>query len=167
MINFGLPYMGSKSKIAADLIRLIPPGKRFVDIFAGGCAMTHAALLTGRWEQYLANDISRIPELFYNAIRGKYKDERRWISREDFFAMRDDDLYVKVSWSFGNKGDSYLYSTEIEPYKRACHYAVVLDDWTPLYELCPEVAAAAQRALKGKTDLKVRRLSFGPSIVKK
>lgn len=44
--TFGIPYMGSKNRIAEELIRKIPEGKRFVDLFAGGCAMTHAAILS-------------------------------------------------------------------------------------------------------------------------
>lgn len=44
--TFGTPYMGSKNGIAEDLIRQMPEGKRFVDLFAGGCAMTHAAILS-------------------------------------------------------------------------------------------------------------------------
>lgn len=60
-----------------------------------------------------------MPQLFMDAIAGKYRDERRWISREDFFALKDSDPYVRSCWSFGNNGQSYLYSREIEPYKQA------------------------------------------------
>ena len=166
MINFGLPYQGSKSKIAADLIRIIPPGQRFVDVFAGGCAMTHAAFLARKWRGILANDVVETPRLFLDAASGKYKDETRWISREDFAALKDKDLYVRMSWSFGNNGVCYLYSQEIEPYKKACHYAVVFDDWSDMKRLCPETWGAAYRALKGKTNLRQRRLAFGPAIVR-
>lgn len=34
--------MGSKSKIAADIVATLPPADTFVDLFAGGCAITHA-----------------------------------------------------------------------------------------------------------------------------
>ena len=166
-INFGLGYKGSKSAIAADLIRLIPSGDRFVDVFAGGCAMTHAALLAGRWKSILANDIVPLPEFFVNAVKGKHKGESRWISREDFFRLKDTDLFARYCFSFGNNGDEYMYNTKIEPYKKACHYAIFFDDWTDMYRLCPEVVATAQAALKGKTDTKSRRLAFGPAIIRK
>ena len=166
-INFGLGYKGSKSAIAADLIRLIPSGERFVDVFAGGCAMTHAALLAGRWKSILANDIVPLPEFFVNAVKGKYKRENRWISREDFFRLKDTDLFARYCFSFGNNGDEYMYNTKIEPYKKACHYAIFFDQWDDMYRLCPEVVATAQAALKGKTDTKARRLAFGPAIVRK
>jgi len=165
MINYGLPYMGSKSKIAADLIRMIPSGARFVDVFAGGCAMTHAALLAGRWDAVLANDITDTPALFVAAVNGQINDDR-WISRAEFFALKDKDPLIRAVWSFGNQGDTYLYGEEIEPYKRACHYAIFFDDWAPLRELCPEIVGACRMALKGKTDRKARRLAFSPATVR-
>jgi len=167
MINFGLGYMGSKSVIARDLIKLIPSGERFVDAFAGGCAMTHAALLVGRWPKVLANDIVEVPEFFVNAVKGQYRDETRWISREDFFKLKDTDLFVRYCYSFGNDGQTYMYDAKLEPYKKACHYAVVFDDWADFMRLCPEVYATAKAALEGKTDTQARRLAFGPAIVRK
>ena len=44
--------------------------------------------------------------------------------------MKDTDAYVAFCWSFGNKGETYLYSKEIEPYKKALHYARVLNDFS-------------------------------------
>ena len=41
--------------------------------------------------------------MFLDAIEGKFADETRWISREDFFALKDTDTMVSVCWSFGNK----------------------------------------------------------------
>lgn len=165
-VNFGMPYKGSKSKIARDLIGIIPSGERFVDVFAGGCAMSHAALLAGRGKSVLANDITDTPQFFVDALKGKYKDRNEWISREDFFRLKDSDPFVRYCYSFGNNGKDYLYSREIEPYKKACHYATVFDDWTLLQQLCPEVAGYARISLKGITDIKVRRLHFGPAVVR-
>lgn len=165
-VNFGLPYKGSKSKIAAELIQLLPSGERFVDVFAGGCAMTHAALLTGRWNSILANDITDAPCFFIDVLNGKYKDEIRWISREDFVRLKDSDPFVRFCFSFGNNGENYMYSEELEPYKKACHYAVCFDQWNELQALCPEVAGYARLALKGVTDVKARRLRFGPAVVR-
>lgn len=55
--TYGVPYRGSKNKLAEDIIALLPKGKRFDDLFAGGCAMTHCALLSGKWEKILNNDL--------------------------------------------------------------------------------------------------------------
>ena len=43
-MTYGVPYQGSKQRIAPDIVRMLPSGDVFVDLFAGGCAMTHAAL---------------------------------------------------------------------------------------------------------------------------
>lgn len=56
-MNYGIPYQGSKNRIAKDIVELLPSGKRFVDLFAGGCAMTHAAMLSGKYERFLVNDL--------------------------------------------------------------------------------------------------------------
>ena len=165
-MRYGLPYKGSKNSIAKQIIDFLPSAENFYDLFAGGCAITHAALLSGKYRYIYFNDINPgITQLFLDAVRGKYKNESSWISREDFFALKDSDPYIRYCWSFGNDGDSYLYSQEIEPYKKACHYAVVFNWWDLLKELCPEVWEAAYDALKGIKDRKKRRLAFGPAIV--
>ena len=121
--RFGVSYMGSKNKIVKALIPQVPSAKYFVDLFAGGSAMTHGAMLSGKYERFIANDIGDAPSLFQRAINGEFRDEKRWISRDDFFALKDSDPYVRYIWSFGNKGTFYLYSKEIEPYKKAYHFA--------------------------------------------
>lgn len=165
-MNYGLPYKGSKSRIADEIYELFPVKKNFYDLFCGGCAMTHYALLRGDFEKFIINDIQGIcPELFWEAIHGKYKNESRWISREDFYAT--DDAYVRFIWSFGNNLKNYLYSKELEPFKKACHYAIVFDDWSLYEKLCPETVDAAKFALNGIKDRKERRLAFGPAVVAK
>lgn len=123
MKRYGIPYQGSKNAIAAHIVaEFLTPSACLVDIFAGGCAVTHAALEAG-WHKVIANDISDAPELFAAAARGEYKNEKRWISREDFARLKDSDLYVRYCWSFGNNARNYMYSVEIEPWKKALHYA--------------------------------------------
>ena len=118
-MRYGIPYLGSKSKLAERIVSLLPRAEHLYDVFCGGCAIAHCAALSGKWGHIHINDISDMPQLFMDAIAGKYRDERRWISREDFFALKDSDPYVRSCWSFGNNGQDYLYSREIEPYKRA------------------------------------------------
>ena len=133
-MNYGLPYMGSKNKIAEWVVGHFPEKKHFYDLFAGGCAVTHCAMLKSKFNTYTINDISKMTELFTDAISGKYADERRWISREDFFRLKDNDEYVRICWSFGNKGKDYLYSKEIEPWKKALHHARVYGDFSLMEE---------------------------------
>ena len=134
-MRYGVPYRGSKNKIAQWVISNLPAGDTLVDLFAGGCAVTHAALLSGKWNHIVANDIGDAPQLFMDAIHGKYADEKRWISREDFYRLKDSDPYVSLCWSFGNNRRDYLYSKEIEPWKKALHYARVFGDASLLREL--------------------------------
>lgn len=135
-IKYGLPYMGSKNSIAHLIINFLPERENFYDLFAGGCAITHCALLSKKWQNYYFNDIEGdITQLFLDAINGKYKNETRWISREDFVKLKDKEPYVKYCWSFGNKGNNYLYGKDIEPYKKAYHYAIFFNDYSLFYEL--------------------------------
>lgn len=164
--KYGTPYKGSKSRIAEKIIDFLPPAHTLVDLFAGGCAITHCAFLSGKWERIIANDLSDVPKLFFDAIQGKYRDERRWISREEFFTNKEADPYIRTIWSFGNDTNTYLYSREIEPYKRACHYAVAYGDFEPLRALCPEVSGACEEVLSeiALANLKERRLVFKAAI---
>ena len=127
-MRYGLPYQGSKNAIAEKLVSVLPCADNFYDLFAGGCAITHRAMIDGRWKNYYANDIDNIPTLFFDAVNGKYKDEKRWISLDDFTSLKDNDLYVSICWSFGNNRKHYLYSKEIEPWRKALHYARVFND---------------------------------------
>lgn len=141
--NFGLPYMGSKNRIAKQLITEIiwnePNAQIFIDLFAGGCAMSHAAILSGKFKKVIANDINAMPTLFKDAILGKYRDEKRWISRDEFHKLKDTDMYVKSCWSFGNDGSNYLYGEHLEPYKKAYHYAKVFGDFSLFNEFAPYI----------------------------
>ncbi len=130
-MKYGLPYKGSKNKLAERIVRLLPRKKHLIDLFCGGCAVSHAALLMDKYEHIHINDINWMcPTLFIDALNGKYNDESRWISREDFFRLKDTDPYVAVVWSFGNNLRDYLYSREIEPLKKAIHYAMFFGDYS-------------------------------------
>ena len=120
-MRYGLPYQGSKNKIAPWVLEHLPQADTLVDLFAGGCAVTHCAMLSGMFERIIANDITDSVTLFQDALDGKYENESRWISREDFMRLKDTDPYVRIVWSFGNNQEDYLYSRDIESYKKAVH----------------------------------------------
>lgn len=130
-MKYGLPYKGSKNKLAERIVRLFPRRTNLVDLFCGGCAVSHAALLMGKYEHIFINDINWMcPTLFMDALQGKYANDTRRISREDFIRLRDTDPYVAMVWSFGNNMRDYLYSKEIEPLKKAIHYALFFSDYS-------------------------------------
>ena len=132
--SYGVSYKGSKNKIAAEVVYNIPSAPLLIDVFAGGGAITHAALLSHRFSSILANDYDcGALQLFYRASHGliDFEEERkRWVSREDFKRLKDTDPIVRYHWSFSNGGRDYLYSKDREPYKRAYHFALNCNDWT-------------------------------------
>lgn len=124
MKNYGLPYKGSKNTIARELIREIPGGTRFIDLFGGGAAMTYAALLSGKYQSVLYNDKEPlIVQFFKDTLNGRFKTgfQPEWVSAEDFKKLKDQDGYIRYAWSFGNNGREYLYNPFIEPIKKQAH----------------------------------------------
>lgn len=151
MGNYGIPYMGSKNSIAHIIIDILPKADNFYDLFCGGCSITHCAMLSKKWKHIIFNDIDKeMPQLFLDSIHGKYKDEKRWISKEDFEKLKDKSAYIRCVWSFGNKGTNYLYGKEIEPYKKAFWYAVMYDDFSLFWNLGINIPHFKDKTYKAK-----------------
>ena len=115
----GLPYQGSKKKIAKKIVEIIKQNfgvdKVVYDVFGGGGAITAECLINGLDVKY--NDhCGFITAAFQKVI----SSDREWlktliISREEFLKIRakqektlDDELKLLVN-SFGNNRQSYLY----------------------------------------------------------
>lgn len=62
------------------------------------------------------------------AINGGFNNENRWISREEFYQLKDTDPYVAICFSFGNNLVDYLYGKDVEPIKKALYYSRVFSD---------------------------------------
>lgn len=136
MSTWGISYQGSKSGIAENLIKQLPDGKRLVDLFGGGFAISHCALYSGKYERVLYNELNPLlPPLIKDAVQGKYNYKvfkPQWISKDDFNNFKEQDGYIKYIWSFSNAGKSYLFSEELEPQKHAIHDYIVFNkknDW--------------------------------------
>ena len=165
-MNYGLPYKGSKNRIAKKILDVLPPAPVLYDVFCGGCAITHAALLSGKYSRVVANDINgMIPHAFETALAGGFRNEDRWISRDDFQKLHKTDPYVAICFSFGNNLHEYCYARDLEPYKRALHYAIFWKDIAPWAELCPETADALKKAVESEQDRHKRRIGAGRAIV--
>ena len=123
----GLPYVGSKKKIAKKLIEIIKQNfgtdKTIYDLFGGGGAITLECKLQGLDVVY--NDIDPIPGL---VIQKVLSEDRKYLktlicSREEFFQIRDkedksiDDHLKLLVNSFGNNSKHYLYSKEDSEFK--------------------------------------------------
>lgn len=166
MTMLGIPYMGSKRKLAAELVYIIrqrhPEADNFYDVFGGGGgAISFEArrhfknVYYNELDTAIANlmrhlQTNDIPEKWYEPV-----------TREEFHEItKDDTAYagmVKTCWSFGHSFTSYLWGEEIE------------EDKLLLHELCvkntPELIGKAEKKfdislpkkLQGKT-VRARRL---------
>lgn len=114
-MRYGTPYKGSKNAIAPWVVERLPPAETFVDLFAGGCAVTHAAMLSGKFERFIANDLGDAPSVFRDAINGEFEGYATVPTREEFLASEDPAL--RLMYSFGNNQSDYLWSRELEPVK--------------------------------------------------
>lgn len=157
-----MPYKGSKNAIAEWVVQQLPSADTLVDLFCGGGAITHCAMLSGKWNNFIMNDIDvKLPVLFKDCINGKYtvENHREWIDRETFFKLKDTDAYVALVWSFGNNGTDYIYGADIEPFKMDFHRAVYSNDTSLLepygYKIKPS----------DKQDVYERYLEFNKQIV--
>lgn len=157
---YGIPYMGSKTKIAIDILRQLPQGNRFVDLFGGGFAMSHAAFLSGRYREILYNDYNPlIVDLVKGGLKGKYNYgvfQPKFVTREEFYSQKEKDGYIKYIWSFGNSGHEYMFSKEIEPLKHMAHDFVVFGRYNNALE---QIAPNIKQAVKSK-NIHDRRMEF-------
>lgn len=140
MKYFGLPYKGSKSQIGSRLIETLPSARHFYDLFGGGGAVSHLAVLSGKYDYVHYNEINPLVyDGFCRFCRGDFVSDRRWVSREEFHRLKDTDPYVAIVFSFGTNMRSYLYCKELEPWKQALHMARVLGEPDILEEIGFEV----------------------------
>ena len=63
---------------------------------------------------------------------------------------------IKICWSFGNNGKNYLYSREIETWKKALHYARVFKDFSLLKEIGINTNDASRKWVKAHRDLIIK-----------
>ena len=134
--SYGICYMGSKNALAERIVALLPSASHLIDVFAGGCAITHCAMKSGKWQHVHANDINEmIVGAFRRAINGDFLGERRWVSHEEFNRVRDTDAYASICFSFGGNLRSYAYNHKNEELKRALHYAIFFGDHKPFLSL--------------------------------
>ena len=136
-----------------------------MDLFCGGCAVTDYAMKkTDKFKRFLINDIDgRNPKTYIRALSGGFHNEDRWISRQDFFKLKETDDYVRLCFSFGNDCRTYMYGPQLEPYKEAIHSIVFWEDYSKMKALCPAVVETAHEYCDGK-DRKGRRLAFGKAV---
>lgn len=130
MQTYGMPYQGSKRRFAEWILGYIPNSTHFYDIFAGGCAISDCALKSNKLRYVHGNDITDSAIFFKDVIKGILPDMREFISRKEFYAKKDDDAYIRMSWSFGSDLRTYLYSSKKECIFRRIHEDIFMDGIT-------------------------------------
>lgn len=133
MAGVGLPYMGSKSKLAGKLVSFIramhPDAINFYDLFGGGGAVAFTA--KNEFQQVHYNEIDTAIVNLINELQtnGFNKEWFEPVTREMFCnRIKGDDALAgiaKVCWSFGNNTRNYLYGKKIEELKLSAHAFIV------------------------------------------
>ena len=133
--NYGISYLGSKSKEIERFGFIFPNADHFYDLFGGGFAVTHFMIQrrSKDYKQFHFNEFRQgVCELIQNAIAGKFsypEFKMPWVSREEFEKTKDTNAFNRIIWSFGNNGKEYLFGKDIEDYKKSLHQAVVFDEF--------------------------------------
>jgi site-specific DNA-adenine methylase len=131
----GLPYQGSKRKLAKKIVDYIiehnPNATVFYDLFGGGGAITFEALKRKQFKKVVYNELDTgIVELLKKIQKDGVTDEfYKWVSRETFNKLKKEDTWesglIRTCWSFGNGHTSYMFGAGIEEPKRLMHTVVV------------------------------------------
>lgn len=103
--KYGLPYQGGKSSVAEMIVAKIPSAENFVDLFFGGGSITHAAMHSGKFKNFFANDLRPTPQMWNKACDGIGTEYDRFVSREEFSSS--DDPIIKLAWSYGGNMKTY------------------------------------------------------------
>lgn len=137
-MGYGIPYMGSKQGIVKQLCEMFPESEHFYDLFGGGGSVTHYMMLnkSKNHKYFHYNEINPlVVDVFKRAVNGEYSYDifkPQWVSREEFNERKSLSGYIKCVWSFGNNGKNYLFSKEIESYKKSMHMAIVFNQFDDL-----------------------------------
>ena len=135
--KYGAAYQGSKSKIADDIISMLPSRKYFIDAFSGGGALAHCALESKKYEHIIANDIQTKDILeahFLWTPEQHLEFQKKWVTKEEF--EKTDNLYIKTCWSFSNNRKAYIYSKACYEYKRRLHNAICFGNYKEFEDYC-------------------------------
>ena len=122
-MKYGLPYKGSKNAIAQKIVDTLPSGESFCDACCGGGAILMASALSGKYSRVTGYDIN---EAIIGLIRATmidfgtidYEHDLPSVDRKAFFEARNrsagiSDWLVRYCYSFGNDGQTFLWSDEM------------------------------------------------------
>jgi hypothetical protein len=173
--NLGIPYMGSKRKLASDILQKITQRHNgitdFYDLFGGGGSISFAAIRDYRFNVHyneLNKHIYSLVEYLktHKELEPKFYE---WVTREEFkrqISKTNDEAdwssgFVISCWSFGNSQNSYLYGADIENIKRLAHEFIVNCNLDAMREIGVDIPN-----LLKINDIQKRRVKFCDYIKK-
>jgi site-specific DNA-adenine methylase len=131
----GLPYQGSKRKLAKKIVDYIiehnPNATVFYDLFGGGGAITFEALKRKQFKKVVYNELDTgVVELLKKIQKDGVTDEfYKWVSKETFDKLKKENTWVgglaRTCWSFGCAHTSYAFGVGIEELKKLMHTVIV------------------------------------------
>jgi len=150
-MKLGLPYMGSKRKLAKQIVDKIiadnPNMEHFYDLFGGGGAVSFEMASRGIDVYYNELNTGVVKLLTHVMKKGVTKKYYQWVTREEFMENKTKDNWLggftKVCWSFGNNQMGYMYGKPKEARKLLKHNAAVNKDKKALKELGIDVDLTA------------------------
>ena len=170
--KIGLPYMGSKRKIAGRIVDKIqsdnPNAKYIYDLFGGGGAVSFECLSRGLNVTY--NELNTGVVELLKKIRddGITPDFYQWIDRDTFNAHKNNSNWFgglcKVVWSFGNDQKNYMFGKNIEQFKRLGHDLVVHKSETARIELSDYLGFDIEKTVFDADSINDRRLNFSSRV---
>lgn len=107
--TFGLPYMGSKNETAENIVSMFPRGRRLLDLFGGGASVTHAALVSDRFEQVVYNDLAPLMVDMLHRLQDEPLSPLRFVNRVEFKERYKVDPMVFFCWKFPGARPEYLF----------------------------------------------------------
>lgn len=164
---YGLPYKGSKNRIAEWVVGNLPAADTLVDLFAGGCAVTHCAMLSGKFKRVIANDISDAPEVFSRVVNGDIDVSRFPLTREEFKASTD--TLARLAYSFGNNNLNYIYGSDREEVcvaaERMIYGGTIADRYAAYKVFIRELPGYLQRGDKtGSEMMAIEKINRLPAV---
>ena len=112
--SFGLPYMGSKNATAENIVSMFPRSRRLLDLFGGGASVTHAALVSGRFDQVVYNDLDPLMVDMLNRLKDEPLAPLRFVGRDEFKERYKVDPMVFFCWKYPGPHPEYRFSRGTE-----------------------------------------------------
>lgn len=107
--TFGVPYMGGKNVTAENIVSMFPRGRRLLDLFGGGASVTHAALISGRFDQVVYNDLAPLMVDMIRRLQNEPLAPLRFVDRVEFKERYAVDPMVFFCWKFPSAKRDYIY----------------------------------------------------------